>query len=208
MFSHLFLESGEDSRKITSCCNMQECTFKAGCIFYGECSILTQNEKGFCGVLECACNCQIKMYKVSNLSNFSPRLCLIPSICLPLSFAFLCESLFFLACSLFDFFFSPSQASVLDGKTKILELGLALAPHLCAFVWVFVCTSAWAWISRAVNMRLILPLWLRVAERSALFNCLQFGLPTSDKSKKLCQVSVTACLRLSDRSQKHSARFL
>lgn len=51
--------------------------------FYGECSILTRNEKAVCSVLECACNCQIKMYKVSNLSNFSPRLCLIPSICLP-----------------------------------------------------------------------------------------------------------------------------
>lgn len=79
-----------------------------------------------CSILECACNCQIKMYKVSNLSNFSPRLCLIPSICLPLSFAFLCESLFFfLACSLLDFFSHPSPASVLDGKTKMLELGRA-----------------------------------------------------------------------------------
>ena len=90
-----FPESGEDSRKVASCCSMQECTFRVECIFYGECLILTQNEKAFCGVLECACNCQIKMYQVSNLSNFSPRLHLIPFICLPFSFAFLCESLFF-----------------------------------------------------------------------------------------------------------------
>lgn len=138
MFSHLFPESGEHSRKITSCCNMQECTFKAGCIFYGKCSILTRNEKGFCGVLECACNCQIKMYKVSNLSNFSPRLCLIPSICLPLSFAFLCESLFFLACSLFDFFFSfYSKCS--GWKNKDVRIGpCSCSTSLCVCVGVCV----------------------------------------------------------------------
>lgn len=154
--------------------------------------------KSVCGVLECARNCQIKMYKVSNLSNFSPRLCLIPSICLPLSFAFLCESLFFfLACSLLDFFFFSFSSKCSGWKNKDVKIGPGFfARHLCASVWVFEwaelltlgwsCCSGWEW------------------QRGRL--CLAASsLGSSDKSNRLFQVSAMACLRLGDRSQ---ARFL
>lgn len=142
-FSHLFPESGELSRNITSCCNMQECTFRVGCIFYGECSIMAQNEKAFWGFLECASNCQIQIYKVLNLSNFSPHLCLIPSICLPLSFAFLCKSLFFLACSVFDFFFSfCSKCSGWKNKdVRILPRSCSTSLCICVGVCVHIGTS-------------------------------------------------------------------
>lgn len=156
--------------------------------------------KRFVVFVECACNCQIKMYKVSNLSNFSPRLCLIPSICLPCPFLSVKVSFFQPAVFLIFFFlFFPPR--VLDGKTEMLEFDFTLAPHLCVFVWVVASASTRAWISRAVNMRLILLLQLRVAERSAMFNCLQFGLPASDKSKRLCQVSLTACMHLRETGQ-------
>lgn len=143
MFSHLFPESGEHLRKITSCCNMQERTFGVGCIFYGKDSILTRNEKAFCGVLECACNCQIKMYKVSNLSNFSPRLCLIPSICLPLSFAFLFENLFSSSLQSFWFSFFSFSSKCSGWKNKDVRI----QPHSCATslcVCVGVCVHAGA----------------------------------------------------------------